>query len=184
MKKILIVVSFAVLLLLSLVFMNTYALFQTDGVASKNLSIGRWIIKINDIDTMVSQNISLNDFVYDNSIHTQNEYFAPGSDAYFDVEIDASLTDVSVLYTIDVDDSDLEDHPNIGFSIENLDTEETVSVLPMEGVIALSSNNRTINLRVHLTWSNNTLYDDADTSLIDGNLSFVLTANFKQYLGQ
>ncbi len=184
MKKVLIAIACIALLFSSLVFMNTYALFQTDGVASKNLSIGRWVIKINDIDTMASQTISLSDFVYDNSSHTQNEYFAPGSDAYFDVEIDASLTDVSVLYTIDVDDSDLEDHPNISFSIENLDTEEMVSVLPMEGVIALSSNSRTINLRVHLIWSNNTLYDEADTELIDGDLSFILTANFKQYLGE
>lgn len=184
MKKILIAIAFIILLFGSLVFMNTYALFQTDGLANSNLSVGRWIIKINDIDTMVSQNISLNDFVYDNSVHTQNEYFAPGSDAYFDVEIDASMTDVSVLYTIDVDDSDLEDHPNISFSIEDLNTHQTVSTLPMEGVIALSSNSRTINLRVHLTWTNNSLYDEEDTSLIGSNFSFVLTANFKQYLGE
>lgn len=184
MKNRLIVIFLILLLLTSLVFMNTYALFQTDGVASSNLSVGRWIIKINDVDTMTSQNISLNNFVYDNSSHTQDGYFAPGSDAYFDVEIDASLTDVSVLYTIDVDDSDLEDHPNITFSIENLDTEEVVSNLPMVGVISLSDNNRTINLRVHLTWNDNITYDEADTLLIDGDLSFIITANFKQYLGQ
>lgn len=184
MKKRLIIISLILLLITSLVAVDTYALFETNASASGNLTIGRWNIKINDNDITQTQTISLNDFVYNNSNHTQAGYFAPGNEAYFDVEIDASLTDVSVLYSIDIDDSSLSGHPNIYFNVENLDTEEVINEFPMEGVIGINDLNREITLRIYLIWDDVSTYDDNDTLLIDGDLEFVITANFKQYLGE
>lgn len=182
MKKRLIIVSLIILLITSVVLMDTYALFETNANATKELTKGRWIIEINGEDITETETITLDDFVYDNSVHTQDGYFAPGSDVYFDIEIDATDTDVSVIYEIDIDDSALEDHPNITFSVENLDTNEEIDEFPMTDTILLSSNDRTITLRVHLTWEDDEDYDEDDTLLIGEELEFTITANFQQYL--
>jgi len=184
MKKRLIIVSLIILLITSVVLLDTYALFETRANATKELTTGKWVIEVNGEDITESATITLNNFVYNNSSHTQTGYFAPGSDAYFDVEIDTSESDVSVIYEIDIDDSSLIAHPNIYFSVENLDTLEEVDEFPMEGVILLNDNNRSITLRIHLNWDDDSDYDDADTLLIDGELEFSITANFKQYLGE
>ncbi len=183
MKKRLIIISLIILLVTSVVLMDTYALFETNANATKELTKGKWIIEINGEDITETETITLDDFVYDNSIHTQDGYFAPGSDVYFDIEVDTSESDVSVIYEIDIDDSALDDHPNISFSVENLNTLEEVDEFPMTDTILLSDNDRTITLRIHLTWEDDEDYDQDDTLLIDGELAFTITANFKQYLG-
>ncbi len=184
MKKKLIIIFLIILLITSIVLMDTYALFETNANASKVLTTGKWIIEINGEDITETDSITLGveDFVYDNSVHTQDGYFAPGSDVYFDIEIDASETDVSIIYEISIDDSALEDHPNITFSVEDLDTNQEVDEFPMTGTLLLSGNDMTKTLRVHLTWEDDSDYDEDDTLLIGEELEFTITANFKQYL--
>ena len=184
MKKRLIIISLIILLVTSIVLMDTYALFETNASATKVLTTGKWIIEVNGDDITETQSITIDDFTYDNSVHTQDGYFAPGSDAYFDIEIDASESDVSVIYEIDIDDSALDDHPNITFGVENLALREDAVSFPISDIISLNSNNRITTLRVHLTWEDDSDYDDADNLLIDGELEFTITANFKQYLGE
>ena len=163
---------------------GTYALFETNANGDANFEVGKWIIKLNNRDISLEKLITLDDFVYVNSTHVEDGYFAPTSKAEFEINIDASQTDVSVEYTLDIDDSSLDDYPNIYFKILDLDTNQEMTQSTTSGIMYLNDTNRTKHLKLILEWDNDEEYDELDTSLINQTLRFNMTANFKQYLGE
>ncbi len=177
-----IIIGFFALLLTTIAVIDTYALFETNGNATKNLTIGKWNILLNNIDVYENRTITLNDFVYTNGIHTQSNYFAPGSSAYFDLIIDASATDVSVAYDFTIDDSQIVDYPNIYFIITDMSNNQQINANTFSGIIPLSSQTRTKTIRITLNWTNDPDYDESDTSLIGENLAFTIDAHFEQYI--
>lgn len=184
MKKILWILSISSLIMVMLVLSDTYGLFETNGSAEKDLSIGRWVILVNDNDISLMRSITLSDFIYSSSSHTEDNYFAPGRSAQFDIVIDTSSADVSVVYDLSIDDSAIDDYPNIYFSITDLGTNQVITNTEYSGVVLLSDANRVKTLRISLNWVDDINYDESDTSLIGESLSFVINANFKQYLGE
>ena len=178
-----IILSFAIIVTL-LAIVDTFALFETNGTSTAELEIGKWHIELNGEDISLEDEITLDDFTYSQSSHTDSGYFAPGMSALFDIEIDASLSDVSVSYDLLIDDSILEDYENIYFSIKNMDTNQEINSNSYSGVINLNDLNRTVNLRISLIWEDDSDYDESDTSLIGEDLEFVINADFKQYLGE
>jgi hypothetical protein len=163
---------------------STFALFETNAGAESELDIGKWKILVNDNDISLAETITLNDFTYSTSSHTQDGYFAPVRSASFDVEIDTSQSDVSVIYELNIDDSALEDHPNISFNIVNLNTNQSINSTTYGGIIYLNDQDRTVTLRISLVWADVLANDPDDTALIGEELEFVINANFKQYLGE
>ena len=184
MKRVLYLLSIAILLIAILVLMDTYALFETDATGEVEQDIGKWRIEVNDVDISLQDTITLSDFTYSVNSHTDDGYFAPGRSATFDIEIDTSGCDVSVAYALSIDDSVIEDYPNIYFSIMDADTNQALSTNTYSGVISVSSQNRVKNLQISLNWLDDSSYDESDTSLIGEELAFVIDANFQQYLGE
>lgn len=180
----LIIIAIFMMLLVAISVIDTYALFETNAASSKNLSIGKWNILLNGENVKQSRTININDFVYTNGEHTQSNYFAPGSSLYFDIEIDATDTDVSFEYSLDIDDSVIENHDNINFSITNLDTNEVINDTSYSDIILLNDEDRTITLRINLVWNDDEDYDLEDNKLIGEDLEFVIDTIFKQYLGE
>ena len=181
-KRLLLFVLLAFAITLSMIA-NTFALFETNGGADAEFEVGKWKIKINDSDVSLAQTITLNDFVYSETTHTDDGYFAPGRSASFDIVIDTSESDVSVTYNLDIDDSILEEHPNIAFSVLNINTNEELTTNNYSGVSYLSDTNRVVTLRLSLNWTDDEDYDENDTALIGEELSFNITAHFEQYTG-
>ena len=180
----LILVAVFVLFVTTLIIVETYALFETDATGESDFDIGRWIIYLNNNDVKLTRTISLNNFVYVNGSHTQNGYFAPGSQAYFDLVIDASNSDVSVAYDLEIDDTSLTDYPNIYFTVTDLSTNQPVVGSTYNGLIRLSDVSKVDTLRINLVWDNQLQYDETDTSLIGEELEFVITANFVQSIAE
>ena len=166
------------------VIADTYGLFETNAVALKNLDIGMWQILVNDVDVITSNTISLDDFNYSASQHTEDGYFAPGMNLYFDVVIDMTSTDVSVLYELEIDDTDIQDFDNIYFSILDVDSNQILNSNSYDGISLLSDNGRIKTLRIYLNWDNDPDYDESDSSLINEELDFTISASFMQYLGE
>lgn len=183
MKKRIYILVLLLLIIVTIVIVDTYALFETNATAGKNLSIGAWHIELNGEDISLTETITLDDFTYVGSTHTESGYFAPGSSAIFDIEIDASESDVSVAYEFEIDDSVIDDYPNIYFSIKNMDTNTEITSNTYSGVSYLSDQDRVVNLRITLVWENNPLYDESDNTLIGEELEFGINANFEQYIG-
>ena len=184
MKNRIFIVSLVVLLFTLLIVVDTFALFETNSSSTGDLSIGKWKIKVDGTDISLLESITLDDFTYSESSHTQSGYFAPGMSAVFDVEIDASEADVSVEYDLTVDDTLLEDYPNMQFSVSNLNSAEVVSGTHFTGVIGVNDTNRVVSLRITLVWDNQVEYDESDTTLNGGEIEFSIAANFKQYIGE
>lgn len=181
--KIVVIVLF-VLLFVTFITVETFALFETNADADSELEIGQWKIILNNSDISLSQTVNLNNFNYVNNSHIQSGYFAPGSIAYLDIVIDSTRSDVSVEYELSVDTTPIEDYPNISFSFQNMNNNETSSTDTYSGMIGLGDASRVHTVRVFINWTNQTLYDESDISLINALLEFTIDANFKQYVGQ
>ena len=183
MKKKIWLIAIMALLVTVFSIVGTYALFETEASGDGIMEIGKWKIYLNDVDISTANTITINDFAFSGNNHIQNGYFAPGSSATYVIEIDASESDVSIAYDLEIDDSALDDHPNIAFSITNLNTNQTITSNSYSGVIGVNDQNRVIELQISLTWTNNSLYDENDSELIGEDLEFLITADFEQYLG-
>ena len=176
--------GFILLAITIITLSSTYALFETNASADANFDVGKWIIKLNNKNISLEKIITLDDFEYVNSSHVEDGYFAPTSKAEFEIDIDASQTEVSVEYSLVIDDSLLEDYPNIYFKIIDVDTGIEMNQSSTSGIMYLSDTNRTKHFKLILEWNNNDQYDESDTSLIGEKLRFNINANFKQYLGE
>ncbi len=176
---------FAIVMLVFLIttITSTFALFETNASGDSELDIGRWVILLNGDDVKLNETITLDDFTYSATSHTADGKFAPGRDATFEIEIDATDSDVSVQYDISIDDSALFDHPNIDIVVTDLDTNTVINSVAVNGVIYLSDASRVKHLEIALEWNDNPLYDEEDTELIGGELNFDISANFIQYTG-
>ena len=181
MKKRIFLISVLAFILLGLVIVDTYGLFETEGNATKNLSVGKWVILLNEEDVTLSEEISLDDFVYTTPSHVQPGYFAPGTTAYLDLELDASSADVAMEYEVEFDASELLDHPNIVLTIDDVDNNTTLNSSTITGTIGLTGS-RTRNLRLNLNWLNNSSYDEADSELIDSEVTIYMDMSFSQLL--
>ena len=168
----------------ALVVSNTYALFETNANATSDFQIGKWVIKLNNKDISLSKIITLDDFTYVNTNHVEEGYFAPTSKAEFEIDIDASETDTSVEYTLEIDDSNISEYPNIRFKIIDLDTNQETTEVNISGIMHLDDTNKTKRYKISLEWNNDADYDESDTSLIGEELQCKLSLDFKQYLGE
>ena len=183
MKNRIFIISLIVLLFTLLIVIDTYALFETEVNGTGDMTIGKWKIKIDGTDASLLQTITLNNFIYSSSSHTQSGYFAPGMSATFDVEIDTRESDVSVQYDLTVDDEVLQQYPNMQFNVTNLTSNEVMAGTRFYGVVGVDDAQRVITLRITLVWNNLPQYDESDTTLNGGEIEFTIAANFSQYLG-
>jgi len=182
MKKVLWI--FALFSLLATIFaiQDTFSLFETNVTATKDLEVGRWKIYLNGEDISLEETLSLDDFVYTNPTHIESGYFAPGSSAEFEIEIDASETDVAIDYDILVDASSLEPYPNIDFSIIDMDTNQSASNNHFTGIMNLTDASRVKRIKISINWENDSDYDENDTLLVGQEIKFMIDVHFSQHI--
>ena len=107
MKKLLTVLVLIMLIISLFQIANMYALYKDQIQGDYTNLLGVWAIKVNGVDisnggenatfTMTEDNLT-----YIDSEHVKNQKIAPGTQAYFDIVIDSTNTDVSILYTINM----------------------------------------------------------------------------------
>lgn len=181
---------FVTLLLIS----STYALFESEGQAEANLEIGKWVIKLNDVD--VSKGYQ-EDFVIDNFIYEENEnveegYIAPGQKGYFDIVLDPSGTDVAVRYDIEIKLTEGNYPRNLEMSVDTLLENETIESNEniYSGIITLDEikENKTISLRLNMYWNNKSdALNQSDTrygTVIGNSFEIPITVKISQYIGE
>lgn len=107
MKKLLTILLLIMLIISFFQITSMYALYKEQLQSEYSTLLGVWSIKINETDiTSGGQNVVFNisddqlEFVA--SDYVQEGNIAPGSQAYVDLVIDPTNTDVSIVYTIDV----------------------------------------------------------------------------------
>ena len=108
MKKLL-TILFLIMLIISFFQITTmYALYKEQLQKEYNTLLGAWEIRVNGKNVTTSGQVETftianNQLGYVNSDYIQAGKIAPKGRAYFDIVIDPSKTDVSVMYKIDID---------------------------------------------------------------------------------
>ena len=117
MKKLLTILVLIMLIISFYQITSMYALYREELDGDYNTLLGIWSIKVNETDiTSGGQNIEF-EIADDQLNYVENQYIqagkiAPDGEAYFDIKIDPTNTDVSIIYTID-DKSDVVSNVNI-----------------------------------------------------------------------
>ena len=202
MKKLLTILVLIMLIISFFQITSMYALYKEKIEGEYNTLLGAWEIKVNDKDITSSgqvETFTINQLGYISSEYIQAGKIAPNGQAYFDIVIDPTNTDVSVLYQINMESTDIENVQIDLIEVENYikkDGEEDIintevnlegnvytGVMPVEKISQGYKN----HIRLIFQWTNLELNNETDTTtatLENAKISIPLEINLKQYTGE
>ena len=107
MKKLLRILVLIMLIITLFQIANMYALYKDQLEGEYTNLLGVWSIKVNSTDiSSGGENLTFNmtedNLVYLDSDRVKSQKMAPGTQAYFEIIIDPTNTDVAVLYTLNI----------------------------------------------------------------------------------
>lgn len=129
-KKFKILVLILIVLMIAYILLNTYSKYNSEADATIEQDVGRWNIKINGTDVTSTYGtpaeFEINNFEWDESSHVTEGKVAPGMKGRFEISIDPKDTDVSIEYSIKIDNSRFTESNDINLKIKKiiLDGEE------------------------------------------------------------
>lgn len=207
MKKLLTVLVLIMLIISLLQIANMYALYKDQLQGYYTNLLGVWAIKVNGVDisdggenatfTMTEDNLT-----YIDSEHVKSQKLAPGTQAYFDIVIDPTDTDVSILYKLNIKlDAVTSAKMNLirvenyfekngeTEQIANTDINTVLDEHQHEAVIPISKiNDKYLNyVRLYFEWENVEENNATDSELgqtENAKISIPLEIDFKQYTGE
>ena len=176
MKKSLLFMFFLMLFFTLYQIVDTYALFESNKNYEVTKDIAKWIIKVNGNDVTKTDSFVVEQINYDDSEYVIKGKIAPSLKGYFDIVIDAKEAEVSSLYNI------VFDFTNLSSSLKISSIEE----LTYSGVILLSDDNKIHTIRVTLFWENNEDNNEQDSLIGTENkvINIPISVNILQYLGE
>lgn len=166
---------------------DTYALFESNKNYEVTKDIAKWIIKVNGNDVTKTDSFVVEQINYDDSEYVIKGKIAPSLKGYFDIVIDAKEAEVSSLYNIVFDFTNLSSSLKIS-SIEELNGNNLLlsNIDTYSGVILLSDDNKIHTIRVTLFWENNEDNNEQDSLIGTENkvINIPISVNILQYLGE
>ena len=172
------------------VISNSYALFENEQEIIVNNDIGKWQILVNNESINSRNTFSVSNIHVTGDSNVRENYFAPGTNGYFDIIINPSGTDVSIYYEI-VCRTDRISNPQISLTkIENIGKPDLINVgnYTYAGVIPLSDikNNDITTIRFYVTWNNNDNNNEIDSLYGNSSSTFdiPMEITFRQYTGE
>ncbi len=183
---------------------NIYALYKSEVSADGKLILGIWNIQLNENDIRNGQFETAYIGIKNNyNDHTEEGTIAPGGEGYFEIQIDPSGTDVSIIYTIDLDMEFETDNIKPAIAIKSIENyyydqqgerveddmvESIVEDNLIKGIITLQAiNNQYVNkIRVNIKWENDENSNENDTILGSNQIGLIVRTNVeaKQYIGE
>ena len=207
MKKLLTVLVLIMLIISLFQIANMYALYKDQLQGDYASLLGIWSIKVNGVDISTGEDnrtftMTEDNLTYIDSEHVKSQKMAPGTQAYFDIAIDPTNTDVSILYTVDVKFDDITYAKMKLINVKNYfkKDDETEEITNNEvnteldshqhkGIIPISKiNEKYLNyIRLYFEWENVEANNEKDSELgqtENGKISIPIEINFKQYTGE
>ena len=207
MKKLLTVLVLIMLIISLFQIANMYALYKDQLKGDYTSLLGVWKIKVNGVDISTGEDnakftMTEDNLTYVDSDRVKSQKIAPGSQVYFDIAIDPTNTDVSILYTLNMKFDDVTSAKMKLLKVENyfkkdgetepitntdvkteLDLHQHQAIIPMAKI-----NEKYIDyIRVYFEWENVEANNETDSELgqtEDAKISIPLEINFKQYTGE
>jgi len=206
MKKLLTILLLIMLIISLLQIANMYALYKQENQGDYSNLLGVWSIKVNGADiSSGDQNLTFNmtedNLIYLDSARVKSQKMAPGTQAYFEIIIDPTNTDVSVIYQLDMQFEQLttkmklvkvenwfQKSGNEG-KIENTDISTNLASNTYKAVIPISKiNDKYLNhVKLYFEWindENNNAVDSEIGQTENAKISVPLKINLKQYTGE
>lgn len=207
MKKLLRILVLIMLIITLFQIANMYALYKDQLEGEYTSLLGVWAIKVNETDVSSGEenltfNMTEDNLTYVNSDHVKSQKLAPGAQAYFEIIIDPTNTDVSVLYTLHIKLEDVTEAKLKLVNIENYfqkpgETEQLTNdevytdseINEHEAIIPLARiNDQYLNhIRLYFEWENveeNNASDSALGQTENAKINIPLEMNLKQYTGE
>ena len=170
---------------------NTYAVFESDVMGESKVKTAKWVIRVNDGDLGKSQTFNIDNLAFIGNDLVKEGKFAPNTEGYFDIVIDAEEVEVSLRYDIEFDFSSLSIPGLVISSITELggNTLVLTDKDTYSGVITLADmDSSTVNtVRVSISWQNDEANNEVDSSwgmVADKVISIPVNVKLTQYLGE
>lgn len=190
MKKSTMVLAPFFFLVMILIGVESYSLFESQRKNTTDLEIAKWNIKVND--DLLSGNTStftVNNFTWSSSEYIMEGKAAPGLDGYFDIEIDPNNSDTSIRYDVTFDFSNLDSDQFSITEIKEIDDKSIVRTgeYTYSNIILLDDikNGETNTIRVYIEWLNNEENNVKDSELgtvLNNKLMIPVSVDVIQYL--
>jgi len=205
MKKLLTILVLIMLIITFFQIANMYALYKEQLQSDYTNLLGVWAIKVNGVDiSSGEENLTFmmteDNLQYMPSNSVKDGKIAPGRQACFEIIIDPTNTDVSILYTLKIKLSEITEAKMSLVQVENYfqkdgstdevtnetvytGTESHTAVIPIGKI-----NEKYINhIKLYFEWSNLEENNESDSALgatDSAKLSVPLEINLKQYTGE
>lgn len=189
-NRILIILSIILVFITIYIIRDTYGLFESKNKMIMDSNIAKWNVLINGLDIKSGNNFIVDTINIENSDDVLDGKIAPGGKGYFDIVINPTNTETSILYSVTFDFSKLISV----FTIDKIE-EITSGNLIRTGentyskVITLDEiKNEVINtIRVYIKWDNieDKNEEDSKVGLISNNfINIPVSVSVVQYLGE
>ena len=174
-------------------FVITYARYSEEAKGEFESTVGKWNIKLNNVDITQSNvfNFLIEDIIVFGNNNVAPGKMAPGLLGYFDINIDAEDTDVSVKYDITINEDELENSEIKIVNVYELSDNELIKTnkSTYTGIMLLEDiqENKSNTIRIELEWSSEdeTLQEDLDfANSVNNVLKLPITVNVIQYTGE
>lgn len=189
-KRILIILSIILVFITIYIIRDTYGLFESKNTMIMDSGVAKWNVLINGTDIKSGDNFIVDTVNIDSSDNVLGGKIAPGTKGYFDIVINPTDTETSILYSITFDFSQVVGSITID-KIEELTSgnlirtgENTYSkIITLEEI-----ENKVINtIRVYIKWNNIEENNEEDSKIgtIKNNfISIPVSVSVIQYLGE
>lgn len=205
MKKLLTILVLIMLIISFFQIANMYALYKDQLQSDYTNLLGVWAIKVNGIDiSSGGQNLTFtmtdDNLQYMSSANVKDGKIAPGRQACFEIIIDPTNTDVSILYTLNIKLSEIAEAQIDLVRVENYfqkegETEQVTNQTVYTGqeshqaVIPIGTINENYlnHIKLYFEWTNIEENNETDSTLggtENAKISVPLEINLKQYTGE
>lgn len=190
MKKSTMVLAPFFFLVMILIVVGTYSLFESQRSNTTELEIAKWEIKVNnDLLSGSTSTFSINNFTWSTSPYVMEGKAAPGLNGYFDIVIDPNDTDTSIMYDVTFDFSNLDSDQFSITEIKEIDDKSIVRTgeFTYSNIITLDeiNNGETNTIRVYIEWINDEANNIKDSELgteLNTQLAIPVSVNVVQYV--
>lgn len=190
MKKYSMVLAPFFFLVMILIAVGSYALFESQRTNTSSLEIAKWEIKVNDdLLSGSTSTFTVNNFTWSTSQYVKEGKAAPGLDGYFDIEIDPNDADTSIKYDVTFDFSNLDSDQFVITEIKEVDDKSIVRTgeYTYSNIILLDDidDGETNTIRVYIEWVNDENNNEKDSALgtvLDTQIMIPVSVNVTQYI--
>ena len=192
-KKVIVITIILLIISVILVYaiLSTYATFRSEFSGSMKVDNATWKILINntDISLNATKEFTIDNISIDQSQGVEEGKLAPGLKGNFNILIDPSDTDVSIIYELKLDTKNINStniridevkETNTGNNLVQTDMNTYTGIISLDDI----KNNVTNNIQVTLLWHDDGNEDINIGEIPEYKINIPVEVKVSQYLGE